>query len=228
MITTNSSHSPQIGTPALTPSSGTLSYTSGHSPTSVPGLSPPSSSRNDLAGPAIYPTLPAVSSVYPSHSNTAPVSTLGTNFDNDPRKRFSGGMLQRSAGSRAREETVESEASTPSPKQSSLVSNRSEQIDPTLSGVSSPSPQSDTSEAARDRAEEVWVENIRVIEALRKFIADRLERKEYDEDNDDDDNDVEMADSNDEMPKLAEDHTRGKAEHENLYPVLRAAIDAAT
>ncbi|KFY27581.1 hypothetical protein V491_00845, partial [Pseudogymnoascus sp. VKM F-3775] len=74
---------------------------------------------------------------------------------------------------------------------------------------------------ARDRAEEVWVENIRVIEALRKLIADRLERGEYEDENDGEGEDTEMGEA-----QGREGEKEVKAE-ESLYPVLRAAIDAA-
>ncbi|KFY48531.1 hypothetical protein V496_10260, partial [Pseudogymnoascus sp. VKM F-4515 (FW-2607)] len=82
--------------------------------------------------------------------------------------------------------------------------------------VGSPSPSGTEEGDARDRAEEVWVENIRVIEALRKLIADRLERGEYE----DDKPDTEMGEAQEAQGEKV------KAE-ESLYPVLRAAIDAA-
>lgn len=213
-------HSPQSSTPALTPPSGSLSYSSGQSPSSVPGLSPSDSSRQSSAASAGYPTLPAVSTVYAPHSNTSPLSTLGTNFDNDPRKRFSGGMLQKSAGPHIVETSVDSSsgAVTPEAKHHPYPNSRHQEanIDPALSGVSSPSGNSE-GEAARDRAEEVWVENIRVIEALRKLIADRLERHDYEED----DIDTDMSEAG-----SRESHER-KEEEQSLYPVLRAAIDAS-
>ena len=83
-------------------------------------------------------------------------------------------------------------------------------IDPALSGVSSPS---DSGDGARDRAEEAWIENIRVIEALRKLISDRLERKEYD-----DDGDVAMGGVGDDRQVKS----TAEKSSETLYPVLRA------
>lgn len=133
-------------------------------------------------------------------------------------------MLQRAAPTSApRDEDMQETTEAPKSPQESLRTIKEASpsaidpaIDPALSGVSSPA--SDSGETARDKAEEVWVENIRVIEALRKLIADRLERKDYEED----DEDVEMADAAE-----SKEEESNKAE-ESLYPVLRAAIDSST
>lgn len=206
-------HSPQSSTPALTPTSGNVSYTSGHSPSSAPGLSPSDSSRHGSTTSAGYPTLPAVSSVYAPHSTTSPVSTLGTNFDSDPRRRYSGGMLQKAAG--GSRFGAPAYTSNPSPtqaaKQLPYPGQSSSNIDPALSGVSSPGAASDSEQSARDRAEEVWVENIRVIEALKRMVAERLERHEYDDDT---------------AEHQRENSQETVKQEQSLYPVLRAAIDA--
>ncbi|KAL5354619.1 hypothetical protein ACLOAV_000708 [Pseudogymnoascus australis] len=209
-------HSPQSSAPALTPPS-TMSYTSAHSPSSVPGLSPADSTSRHGSTPVAYPTLPAVSSAYAPHT-TSPVSTLGTNFDSDPRRRYSGGMLQKSAVAPPRPSPpARDESTTPDAKRPYGGSRGESNIDPALAGsVGSPSPSGTEEGDARDRAEEVWVENIRVIEALRKLIADRLERGEYE----DDKADTEMGEAQEVQGEKV------KAE-ESLYPVLRAAIDAA-
>ncbi|KAI8634726.1 hypothetical protein F5Y19DRAFT_122178 [Xylariaceae sp. FL1651] len=159
----SSTHS--TGTPAVTPPSSSVSYTSGHSPSaSSAGFSP--SSRHSSTASALYPTLPAVTSGYPGQSAT---STLGPNFDTDPRRRYSGGMLQRaSAGTRP---IIEREGShTPKASES------------TISAVSSPSAESEHSMEREDQAYEVWLENVRCIEYLREYVADRLRRKDYDAD----------------------------------------------
>ncbi|KAI0024754.1 hypothetical protein F4780DRAFT_724863 [Xylariomycetidae sp. FL0641] len=150
------------GTPAVTPPSSTVSYTSGHSPSaSSSGLSP--STRHSSTASALYPTLPAVTSSYPGQSAT---STLGPSFDSDPRRRYSGGMLQRaSAGPRP---VVERESST-TPKATESA----------VSSVSSPSAASEGgSESREDQAYETWLENIRVIEYLRGMVAERIRRIE--------------------------------------------------
>lgn len=213
-----STHSPQSSTPALTPPSANMSYTSGHSPSSAPGLSPVDSSRQSSTVSAGYPTLPAVSSVYGPHHNSSPVSTLGTNFDNDPRKRFSGGMLQKSAGPRIVEisPSVSSGSATPEGKQSPYpATHQASNIDPALSGVSSPGANSD-GDTAEDQYSEFWLMNCRVMEAMKKYVTDRLAKHDY---VDDVDTEMGEADSN----KTNE----VKREEQSLYPVLRAALDAS-
>jgi len=219
MVATNSNQS-NAGTPALTPPSSSVSYTSGHSPTSSHGMSP--TSRHSSTASAPYPSLPAVTMGYSSHSTAAPTSTLGTNFDSDPRRRYSGGMLQRSNPHSA--DTMElsddsrsaSKETTPRPETILRTTLLSSNIDPALSAVSSPGEHSESGEEKaarenRDREEEAWIENIRVIEALRKLISDRLERREYVEDDD--------------TSMTGTEHRAAdvKAEKsESLYPVLRA------
>ncbi|ESZ96918.1 zinc finger protein Pac1 [Sclerotinia borealis F-4128] len=226
MTATHSSHS--SGTPALTPSSS-VSYTSGNSPMSSSGLSP--ISRHSSTSTAAYPNLPAVSLGYsPHHSATAPTSTLGTNFDSDLRRRYSGGVLQRSAGGLNTSQYRESsEASTigsptPSPKETTprpesiVKTDVTNNLDPALSGVSSPADRSiDSGESARDRAEEAWIENIRVIEALRRYVSERLQNGEYvKEEEDTSMTDTEMKD----VPAKTEEKPT-----ESLYPVLRTDDD---
>lgn len=230
-IVARSPHSPSTGTPALTPPSSSLSYTSGHSPTSVPGLSP--SSRHSSAASATYPTLPAVSSGYPAHSSGAPVSTLGPNFDLDPPRRFSGGMLQRSAESRNVDEMDVDDALNSAPKESTLHASLSEVdskemsallIDPALANLSSAGQQSDGDESARDRAEEIWVENMRVIEALKNLIHDRLQNHLYEDEADRADNQGTKDEYK--MMAMAASAEQGDG-HDSLYPRLRAALDAS-
>lgn len=158
MTAVSSTHS--NGTPAVTPPSSSMSYTSGHSPsTSSSGLSP--TSRHSSTASALYPTLPAVTSGYPGQSAT---STLGPTFDPDPRRRYSGGMLQR--------------ASTGPRLQDGEITPKGEYA---VSSVSSPAAESDSGTESRDdQAYEAWLENIRVIEYLREYVIDRLKRKEYD------------------------------------------------
>ncbi|KAK6585548.1 hypothetical protein PZA11_002275 [Diplocarpon coronariae] len=208
----HSSHSTTSGTPALSPPSSSVSYASSQSPVSSHGMSPISRHSSTSAQ---YPSLPAVSLGYSSHSTAAPTSTLGPSFDSDPRRRYSGGLLQRSArGSEMMDESDDSP--TPSPKEAPpairhtvITSN----IDPALSGFASPSTQSESGESAKDRAEEAWIESIRVVEALRKLIQDKLERREYEDDEGDD---------------TSMSGTETKPEHDSppsLYPTLRADED---
>jgi hypothetical protein len=94
-------------------------------------------------------------------------------------------------------------------------------IDPALAGVTSPTP-SEGPEAAHDRDEEIWVENIRVIEALKHFIRDQLDRHMYEEDDD-----VEMMEGESIKQEVTSPSSNDTAEGDSLYPVLRAAIDSS-
>ncbi|KAI1170725.1 hypothetical protein F4777DRAFT_101195 [Nemania sp. FL0916] len=163
----SSTHS--TGTPAATPPSSSVSYTSGHSPSaSSAGFSP--SSRHSSTASALYPTLPAVTSGYPGQSAT---STLGPSFDPDPRRRYSGSMLQRASSGPRPAVVVDREGSRTPKGPESAGSN-----------VSSPSAESERSTEAREREEqayEIWIENVRTIEFLREYVGERLKRKEYEE-----------------------------------------------
>ncbi|KAI1814852.1 hypothetical protein GGS20DRAFT_546621 [Poronia punctata] len=160
-------HSPatnisSTGTPVATPPSSAQSQTSGHSPTSSTGFSP--SPRNSSTA---YPTLPAVPSGYPGGTAT---STLGPTFETDPRRRYSGGVLQSSVGT-VGPRAVEREGSR-TPKAHD-------------SAISSPSAESERSSETRERedqAYEVWLENVRTIEFLREYVNERIRRKEFDAD----------------------------------------------
>ena len=232
MMTTHSSQSNTSGTPALTPSSSAASYTSGHSPTSSHGMSPVSRHSSTAAAP--YPSLPAVTMNYSPHSTTAPASTLGTNFDSDPRRRYSGGMLQRSAprgsvdamdvSDGARTPTKET---TPRPETAIRTTLLSNNIDPALSAVSSPSEVSESGEdkatrETRDREEEAWIENIRFVEFLRQMVADRLKRKDYVEE---DSADTSMSGTDNGERRSSSSFEVKVEKTDSLYPVLRALED---
>lgn len=226
MMATHSSQSNSSGTPALTPSSS-HSYTSGHSPVSSHGMSPVS--RHSSTSGTAYPSLPAVTGGYSPHSTTAPASTLGTNFDSDLRRRYSGGMLQRSAPPHdlAMIDTSSDDSRTPSPKETTPRPDHmprsplSSNIDPALSGINSPSAHSESGDSAKDRAEEAWIENIRVIEALREIIKERLRRKEYDEENED----MDMSGTAENESTIASASKSPEQSSQSLYPVLRADDD---
>lgn len=132
-------------------------------------------------------------------------------------------MLQRSAPSNLRDVDNSSDDSpTPSPKSPTTTIVRTEvtsNIDPALSNVSSPAATSESGDSARDRAEEAWIENIRVIEALRKLISDKLERKEYVDDEDTQMGGTEVAEKDVKVEKPV------AGESQSLYPVLRVDDD---
>jgi len=134
-------------------------------------------------------------------------------------------MLQKSALPRLSEDMEMSDnGSTPSPTRTTPTSDKvtrteiSSNIDPALSGVTSPSAESESGETAEDKAQGAWIDSIRVIEALRKFISDRLEREEYEID--DEENSTENMDS-----KILKPGPSQRANGESLYPVLRTDID---
>lgn len=53
---------------------------------------------------------------------------------------------------------------------------------PTQSSSQSPSSGAANSDSAEDKVQEAWVENIRVIETLRKYIQERLANEQYEGD----------------------------------------------
>ena len=143
------------GTPAVTPPSSSMSYTSGHSPTaSSAGMSP--SSRHGSTSVA-YPSLPSRPNLpYPAAAG------LGSTFGHTER-RLSGGMLQGASARRADGDR------TPTPKAADGAA------------VSSPS---DESEAGESESYDDWLQHMRTVEYLRSYVRHRLERHEYEDGSD--------------------------------------------
>ncbi|KAL2352912.1 pH-response transcription factor pacC/RIM101 [Cryomyces antarcticus] len=215
-----------LDTPALTPASSVLSYNSSHSPTSahfgsVHEVSPHSVNSRPNTQP-MYPSLPVVSAMsdlsgYPA-TTSAPASGLATSFDYDAR-RYSGGRLQKAAmpvrqssedrmdtGSNAgTEKAVEKGADH---EHEDGLAREADKLD-----IASPADSTASVETPSDRVQESWVENIRVIEALRAFIKDRLEKQEYDED--DEEEGERRGVSNEEEAE------KGTSVDEVSYPTLR-------
>ena len=224
-LTADSSHS---GTPALTPPSRSLSYTSAHSPppaATTQGISPVSRAN--------YPNLPSMGS-----SGNTLTNALGSNFDDQPR-RYSGGMLQKASRAPGDVDMARSEEpESPEPRSSDIrnLHISTSLIDPALAELSSPGQASADGDSAADTAQEMWVQNIRVVETLRKLIAEKLERLDY-EDSDDDMADVKGDDESkansvrDGRSRPLAEAVREKSEAdkdaENLYPILRA-VEAAS
>lgn len=209
LMANGSSQSNHSGTPALTPpsSASVISHSAGHSPSSLPSnnaASPPNS------GMMMYPTLPSANATslsdYASAAGTAPPSTLGPSFDSDPRRRYSGGRLQKAQPS-SRSATVgdldddlmdtttadddddkysskrspsHDNNDSPTVKREQQQAPRAEQIiDPALADMMASPPATDPSECPEDKIQAEWVENIRVIEGLRRYVQERLQRGEY-------------------------------------------------
>lgn len=201
------------GTPALTPPSSSMSYTSGHSPSpsasgmSAAGLSP--QSRHSPAA-VMYPSLPT-SLPGASHGfGQSATATLGPSFDMTERRRYSGGLLQRARGPLSAR-PVEAPSPSSTPKAAAAESNSS----PASPGSES----SDVSETTREREEQYdrWLENMRVIEGLRDYIRGRLERREYV------DGSEHTADSMDidvKSPQMPPRTLGNGKEGNSLYPIL--------
>ena len=154
----------------------------------------------------MYHNLPSVTGIsdigagYPT-TTSAPASGLASGFEGLEGRRYSGGRLQRQA---PEQDTEMADAATEdgsrTPKQSDVKA--ADSIDPALRGedVKSPTeaagtPAAETSATGTpaagtpgaqsehdDKRQEEWVENIRVIEALRRWISDRLRNGEFESD----------------------------------------------
>ena len=199
-------------TPGLTPPSSAQSYTSGQSP--LQAHSAPS-------GNAMYPNLSNASDMAYAAANAA---TLSGMYDGVDSRRYSGDRLQRAKPS-TREDDMDmgSDGSVTPPasvmnkaakKGKGRVSPKDSVIDPTLD-ASTPK-----SEGKEEDREQVWVQNMRLIEWMRDLIKKKLERGDYDEDG------KKRADKEDTDMGGTEDK-EAKDDHEQLYPVLRHVEETA-
>ena len=205
-------------TPTLTPPSSAMSSTSGNSPPSLQGegLSPTTPT---------YPTLPGPSSESVSGgylpSSIAPTSALGNQFDHEQQRRYSGGRLQRAqpksedvmdtsrdGAATPKNQVFDSSSSSeagsapkPSIRRKVNTNFSSSTLDPALGGVGSPVSGNGEMDETAIKANEMWVNNARTIEALKTWINQRLENREYDSDE-----------------EAAKD--KAKDEQESLYPIL--------
>jgi hypothetical protein len=184
------STSSALDTPALTPASvSSYNSSSGHSPMS-------SHSRASFGSSQMYPSLPAVTGMSDLGSNyptttSAPAPGLASGFEGLDGRRYSGGRLQKQAPAKPAEDTDMSDADDGSrtPKASDATRPKSKgnsSIDPALRGeeaaaASSASTPAANSEGADDKRQEEWVENIRLIEALRKWVGDRLKNGDFED-----------------------------------------------
>jgi len=186
-----------IDTPALTPASVSSYTSSGHSPMS-------SHSRASFGSAAgnMYPSLPAVTGMsdlgsgYPT-TTSAPASGLASGFEGLDGRRYSGGRLQRQAPDQKADQDTEMEdadndgSRTPKASEAKLEKRKgSTSIDPALrSEEEKPSESASTPPATsevEDKRDEEWVENIRLIEALRKWVGERLKSGDFDDAQDQD------------------------------------------
>jgi hypothetical protein len=169
-----------IDTPAMTPASVSSYTSSGHSPMSSHSRA---SFGSGSTGGNMYPTLPSVTGMpdltsnYPS-ATSAPASGLASGFDFENR-RYSGGRLQRQAPSEKEDvEMTETDDGSRTPK----ASDPRTDIDPALRAEGEkPTEAPESPNAAEDKRQEEWVENIRVIEALRRWVNDRLRDNDFED-----------------------------------------------
>lgn len=197
-----SAHSPHSGTSALTPPSSIQSHASERSPSSYSTYSSHRYSPPHGDQPGMYPRLPPTSThetlAYPVSSSAAPPSTLSGVYDHDDRRRYTGGTLQRARPdyhSPAPLFRTSDDEDTPSPKKPDAKDSpgrfASNLIDPSLHRSNSPNEtesnlrhvvaaaQAEKEEADREHEEELWIANVRLIEALRDYISKRLDEEDY-------------------------------------------------
>ncbi|RMZ77361.1 hypothetical protein DV737_g4414, partial [Chaetothyriales sp. CBS 132003] len=204
-------------TPGLTPPSSAQSYTSGQSP--LQGHSAPS-------GAAMYPSLPSQGSdIAMTAANAATLSGL---YEED-RQRYGGGMLQRAAPAKkdVDEMDVTSEGSLTPPasvmnagskKGKGKAPPKDSVIDPALSAASDTA----RSEAKEEDREQIWVQNMRLIEWMREIIKKRLESGDYERD---EGARAETTGEDAEMTGTA--GVKDKTDQEQLYPVLKHVAEDA-
>ncbi|KAF2717481.1 hypothetical protein K431DRAFT_323139 [Polychaeton citri CBS 116435] len=230
-------------TPALTPAASVSSYSSAYSPMS----SHSRSSLGSMSGSAVYPSLPSVTGLsdlgngYPS-TTSAPASGLASGFEGlGDSRRYSGGRLQRQAPAQQDTEMLDAEDGSRTPRASDSQRPKSKgnsSIDPALRGedercpAESASTPAAQSEGTEDKKQEDWVENMRIIEALRKWVGERIKNHEFEENTSsepqgEDAKMVETAKMAEKMADVAADNARtdaaNRAAGDVKYPTLPQA-----
>lgn len=156
-------------------------------------------------------------------------ATLSGMYNEDERRRYLGGMLQHAAPAKRGDSDMDvaSDGSATPPasvinraakKGKGKTSPKDSVIDPALSGEAG-TPKSEGKEEDR---EQIWVQNMRLIEWMRDMIKKRLERGDYVEDG---------TETNKEEPDTEmtgnEERIKEKTDQEQLYPVLRHVAEDA-
>lgn len=230
-------------TPALTPSS----FQTTQSPQSTNrNLSP----NSRPAGSSLYPTLPSFTSLVDHQSNafgaaqtSVPPSGLASQYEDfDGRRRYSGGHLQRARQSPPAREGSDKDASLATTEKDAKVADGGKDANssspsaaqsvklPSVSEITRDAEEGErkeTEEAKPDPAKEAWLTNVKVIETLRAYLSQRLQKGEYETSDrgSEDGNrtpranqDVDMKDDEDSGEGQA---TTPKREGASLYPMLR-------
>lgn len=216
-----------MDTPALTPASVSSYSSSGHSPMS----SHSRSSLGSLSGNQMYPNLPSVTGMsdlgagYPT-TTSAPASGLASGFEGLDGRRYSGGRLQRVApGQDTEMADVDDGSRTPKASDAKRPKSKgNSSIDPALRGEGERTPSDSAStpaaEAGEDKRQEEWVENIRVIEALKKWVSDRLKNGEYEDEGEAGAAKEGAADKAAELAKMVEEKMADSNDADVKYPTL--------
>ena len=207
-------------TPGLTPPSSAQSYTSGQSP--MTGHAAPSSG-------AMYPNLPAGDMGY----QTGNGATLGGHYDNeDLRRRYSGGMLQRAQP--ARDGRSEGSATPPAAEMNKKSATKGKKkgspaesaIDPALSApaLSGEGTPGSKGGLTKEEIDQKWADNLALIEWIRGFVKKLVEEGKFEADGLDttaNGEDVEMGGTDEDSKQDQAD-----IDYPNLPNLLKAMKDA--
>lgn len=186
MAHTDSTASSIIDTPGLTPGS---SHISSHSPASVHSQTQRDYPPTSRAG---YPTLPPSVHAMGSdigqqqgqynlqHHNIPPAGVSNPYEDLEARRRYSGGYLQRAQP--ATPHSPNSAGSENADSDSKTIKSEAGDKDRMPPPSQHPEREGSTGSASSDEKLEAWVQNMRVIEALRRFVQGRLQKGEFVED----------------------------------------------
>lgn len=177
----------------------------------------------------MYPNLPSnASDMAYAAANSA---TLSGMFDNDERRRYSGGMLQRAAPDKDKDEmdiVTDGSVTPPASAMSKQAKGKKKAgspedslIDPALSAAEVGTPKSDSKDPEPG---EVWVQNMRLIEWMRDLIKKRLDTEQFD---DDDKTATPKAEGGLDHEMTGTDDHKDRSEEEQLYPVLRHVEESA-
>ena len=220
-------------TAGLTAQSSAQTYDSGHSPVShqaVTSVQAPTSA-------AMYPAIPASSSMGYSQAGAPKATTLAGIYDEEEyRRRYHGGVLQHAAAARRNNASndglpASSEASTtPSVTtqhakgKKRKASPKDSVIDPALAGENMKAdPGERSGEVSKEDAERdsIWVQNMRLIEWMRDFVKKRLEQGEFE-----DESGLPMIQGDEASEGTRQDTEMGNNEglkkEDTLYPILKA------
>ncbi|KAL9084437.1 MAG: hypothetical protein Q9165_008075 [Trypethelium subeluteriae] len=155
-------------------------------------------------------------------ATSAPASGLAPAFEDEVARRYSGGRLQRAAPARGLDGMVEEEEEEMDREATPRAEFACREFETVGQDESSTirSPSVGSEDSVADKEQEMWVESIRVVEALREYIQARLASGEY-EDSEFGPDHMEMGGM--ERLKGMEREIQIRRESEGLYPRLSVA-----